>query len=221
MAAMVPFAAKGAQGASQVASKALTGDIYVRKRTRIVGKGKKAHVVEDELRVNPVSVGVGVAATALGLGLAAWLLQLRLQPTTVQEMATVVDVPAWVETIHHDGAGHWEQNVSYGPAVKVWMPPMNTKGTIKPGHWATVTTTTPIPGQHWIDDVMPWDETMSHPAVTHQEPTGKMVKRFPIEQRRGTSFKDVLDDLSPVGPGQRFWGNWGHGRVFGPWLGRK
>ncbi len=123
MAAMVPFAAKGAQNASQTASKVLTHDLYVKKWTTVKtkGKGKKKQVtpVEHELHINPVSIAIigaaataGVAALALGLWLSGNKAKLggtkvvkrivdEYQP--VYKTVTVVDVPA-VSAIE----GHWE-----------------------------------------------------------------------------------------------------------------
>ena len=205
MGAMVPFAVKGTQSTAGVASKALTGDIYTRKRTRIVGRGKKAHVVEDELRVNPVGIGVGIAAVGAGvltLGAAMWLSQMRLKPTSEQEMVTVIDSPGRAGTDGYWSTGNWHYEDT-GTGVNLGRG--YSAGAVKivrdPDTWVP-----PVPYEA---------------AITHQVPTGKMVKRFSIEERRGTSFGDIVDALNPVGPGQRFWGNWGRGKVFGPWLGRK
>lgn len=71
---------EGAKRASKAAN-ALTGDIYVRRWTTVVGKGKKKREVEKELHVNPlmligtaVAGGVAVAGAAVGL----WLTQRKV-----------------------------------------------------------------------------------------------------------------------------------------------
>lgn len=67
--------------ASERASRALTGDIYVREWTSTVGKGKKKKEIHHQVRVNAVTaavVAVGAALT-LGLGAAAlWITQKKV-----------------------------------------------------------------------------------------------------------------------------------------------
>ncbi len=221
MAAMIPFAAKGAQNASQTASKALTGDIYTWKRTRVVGKGKKAHIVEDELRINPISIGVGAAATAVGVGVALWIAQLKLQPVTTQQMMTVVDQAAYTEYITHDESGHWEDNqviVGYRneevlghwkQGAKGYAPVWVPTATVRVAEVATA------PGQYWVVDVRAYTDTISHAAVTHQEPTGKMLKRYSVEQRQGFSMKSLADVVKEsVGLGHPIFGDWSKGHLW-------
>ena len=86
-------------------------------------------------------------------------------------------------------------------------------------------------GYHWeyTSRYVDHDAIPAIPAVTRRDPIvdadGNPVftKKFSIEARRGLSFSDILEDLSPVGkPGTaRFWGDWSKGHIFGPWLGRK
>ena len=106
MAAMVPFAVKGAQSAQA----ALQHDLYVKKWTSTKGKGKKKKIVEHELHINPVSVAIlggaatlGVAAIGLGLWLSGNKMGLKDGKTikrivdeyqAVMQTVTVVDVPA-------------------------------------------------------------------------------------------------------------------------------
>lgn len=223
-------AVKATQSAAGGISKALTGDIYTRKRTRLVGKGKKAHVEEDELRVNPVGIGLGVAALgagALALGVALWVSQLKLQPNSVPATTTVVDTAGHWDYVTTPEQGHFEDNVVV----------VGYHNEVVPGHWKygakgyapvwTSTQTVRVPdvtsttGQHWVVDVPAQVTKNWVPEVSHQEPTGKMTKKFSIEQRKGFSFSDITDALNPVGPGARVFGDWSKGKVFGPWFGRK
>ncbi len=55
------LAAKSGVDASKRVAEALKNDIYVVSWSSVKGKGKKKRVVEHELHVNPVAVGVGVA----------------------------------------------------------------------------------------------------------------------------------------------------------------
>ena len=165
--------------AATSAQKALTGDIYTRTTSRVVGKGKKAVVVDATVHVNPVGIGLGaaaLAAAAVGVGVAAWVLQLKLKPTIVKTYRTVIDTPAapggWVSD---PGTGHWSVSGNTG----------DYKG---PGGWQ--------PGDVWIVDTLPsryWIPEI--PAVTHQEETGT-TKKFSIEQRRGFSAGDVLESVT-------------------------
>jgi hypothetical protein len=101
--AVPPLVALRAAGTTQGAlQKALTGDVYVRRSIRIVGKGKNKHEVQDEFHLNPTQLAVGAGITAVGIGLAAWVLQLKIQPSKVVQRETIVDrpgVPAWDEEV--------------------------------------------------------------------------------------------------------------------------
>ena len=117
---MIPVIA--AKKGSDVASKALTGDIYVRRWTSVPKKGKRKGVpVEHEVRVNAVTAAVaavGVGLAALAGGAALWMTQQKLGKSSgfktiirrvrvyeaTYKTVTVVDTPAhdeWVTTYIH------------------------------------------------------------------------------------------------------------------------
>jgi len=66
VAALAPLlAAKGTKGSSDATAamaKALTNDIAVVHTSRVGGKGKRKHVTDYEVHINPVSLAVGAAA---------------------------------------------------------------------------------------------------------------------------------------------------------------
>jgi hypothetical protein len=171
------------------ASKSLTGDIYTRTTSKVVGKGKKAQVVDSTLHINPVTVGVGLAATAVGVGLAAWILQLKLAPVKVQQMVTVIDQKA--EDIPAEG--YWVEATGHYEATG--------EGIIKGRGYSAG-------AFRWVEDTpRRWVETFPahhHNEISHQEPTGKTVKRFSIEQRQGFSISDLLPNpIDMVGAGRQ------------------
>ena len=103
--------------AGETATKALTGDIYVRKTIQTVGKGKDKRLLEKELHVNPVTLGIGAVAVggaALLTGAALWFMQkkpivsqgkefVRIAEEKDTTYKTVVDepaIPAWTEEIN-------------------------------------------------------------------------------------------------------------------------
>jgi len=83
---MIPpvLAAEIAAKGKQTASKAITGDVYIRRwtTTRTTGKGKKKRTIttEHEAHVNPLSIAIGAAVTAVTVGGALWLTQMRAAP---------------------------------------------------------------------------------------------------------------------------------------------
>jgi hypothetical protein len=207
------------------ASKSLTGDILTRTTSKVVGKGKKAQVVDTTAHINPLTIGVGLAATAVGVGLAAWILQLKLSPTRVNTYKTVVDSPAvperkvideaaWVELIPHDAVGHWSHETIKVGTQTQWIGDTWIRGVLKPGHWITTNKVQDTGEDIWVVDIPAYNEKVFHPelshiepaiaAVTHQEPTGKVVKRFSIEQRQGFSISDLLPNpIDMVGAGRQ------------------
>ena len=89
-----PILAAEAAGKAQ---KALTGDIYTRRWTEVQGRGKKAKLIENEVRVNPVGIGLGVLALGAAAGAAAlalWVAQLRVMPVKELQYDTYIDSPA-------------------------------------------------------------------------------------------------------------------------------
>lgn len=88
------IAGKAAQSAGERARNALTGDIYTRGWTTVSGTGKNKRVVHHELRVNPVSVGLGAIAagvTAVGLGVGLWLVQKKVVRSDSKSFVRIVD----------------------------------------------------------------------------------------------------------------------------------
>ena len=149
-------AVKGASRVYGTFSDAITADLVVI-RTQTRPRGRHAPI-EYELHLNPAAIGIGV----VGAGLALWLMQLRMHPTVVAEMRTVVDVPAIPEQ-HIPEDGHWEATGT---------------GIIKgPQGWSAG-------AKVWVVDRKAYT-VPAVPAVTHQVPTGKMVKTYSVEQRRG------------------------------------
>jgi hypothetical protein len=80
MAPLIPIAigAKAASGTGQAVARAMTNDIAVYHTSYIKGKGKKKHVVDREIHVNPVSVGVGAAVVVGSVAAAALLTGIAL-----------------------------------------------------------------------------------------------------------------------------------------------
>jgi hypothetical protein len=185
------------------ASKSLTGDILTRTTSKVVGKGKKAQVVDTTAHINPLTVGVGLAATAVGVGLAAWILQLKLAPQRVDTYRTVIDQAAYTESRPIPEVGHWADNVVVvGKMEPIWIGDTYIKGVLKLGHWITPDKVQTVPGQHWVVDVAQGVDKIPHAAVTHQELVGTK-KVFSIEQRRGFSAGDVLEEVKDaVGLGE-------------------
>ena len=204
--ALPPLLALKATGTAQGGlQKALTGDIYSRKWVEVRGKGAKAKIIEHEAHLNPVGLGLGAVALGgaalLGLG-ALWMAQLKLKPTLVKTYKTVIDVPevpAYNEHVPIAEVGHWADNtVSVGEPIRTWVPGVWLRGVYKPGEWMTYRKVETVPGQHWVVDVEQGYDIIPHaaiPAVTHQEETG-VKKRFSIEQRRGFSAGDVLEEMT-------------------------
>ena len=106
--------AKGAANAST----ALKGDIFTRTTSKVIGKGKNAHVVEDTYHINPVTAVVGLVGLGIGTVGALWAGSKAIKSTghrvvlgdktairvvrlydSVFEDVTVVDSPAWDEEI--------------------------------------------------------------------------------------------------------------------------
>lgn len=87
---MIPpvLAAEIAAKGKQTASKAITGDVYIRRwtTTRTTGKGKKKRTIttEHEAHVNPFSIAIGAAVTAVTVGGALWLMQMGAKPIKVE-----------------------------------------------------------------------------------------------------------------------------------------
>jgi len=205
--AVPPLVALKAAGTAQ---KALTGDMFTRTTSKVVGKGKKARVVEDTFHINPVTAGIGLAATAVGVGLAAWILQLKLAPQRVNTYKTVVDFPeqtGWVtkniewipeKTISDvflgvrcnlDGA----ENTLANPAENS----RNWYGYHTPHGLTKLYGTRTLAGYWRTEKVL----EVTAPAVTHQELVGTK-KAFSIEQRQPFSISDFLPDpIEMVGKG--------------------
>ena len=77
------------------AGKALTGDIYTRRWTSVVGKGKKKRVVEHEAHLNTLSaviLAAGAATTAALAGAALWA-----TGKSFKRAASTTVVRRWVE----------------------------------------------------------------------------------------------------------------------------
>lgn len=199
MAAPPLIALQSARNASTGLQKALTGDIYTRSTSRVVGKGKKAQIVDSTVHVNPVGIGLGaaaLAAAAVGIGVAAWVLQLKLTPTRVNTYKTVIDQAAYTETRPIPEVGHWVDNVvAVGEPVRQWIEGTWIKGVYKPGQWVYTQPVQTVPGQHWEVIIPEGVDKIPHAAVTHQELTGT-TKKFSIEQRRGFSAGDVLESAA-------------------------
>ena len=213
--------AKGAANASSGLQKALTGDIYSRTTSEVVGKGSKAKVVEHTVHVNPVGIGLGalaLGAAGFAVGAGLWAMQLKIQPTVVKTYATVIDVPeapSYITYIPHDAVGHWvHETIKVGTQTQ-WIEDTWIRGVLKPGHWITTDKVQDTGKDIWVVDIPPYDEKVFHPAipaVTHQEETGTK-KSFAIEQRRGFSMQDVFDDLKDAtGLGKPIFGSWAHGQ---------
>ncbi len=195
------------------ASKSLTGDILTRTTSKVVGKGKKAKVVEHTVHVNPLSVGIAgavVAGGVLTLGAALWLAQLKLQPTKVETFKKVVDREAWTEFIPMDAVGHWShETVKVGTQTQ-WIGDTFIRGVFKPGHWITTDKVQDTGKDIWVIDIPAYDKKVFHPQESHQESTG-VKKSFVIEQRKAFSMSDVADSLNPLG-------SFGKKPIFGEWL---
>jgi hypothetical protein len=195
------IAAKAAQSTAGGLQKALTGDIFTRSTRRVIGKGKDAHIVDSTTHINPVTVGVGLAATAVGLGLAAWIFQLKLTPTRVNTYNTVIDtpgIPAYYSTVEHDAVGHWSHETVVVGRMQITTEGSFIRGVWKPGQTVWVDKVQDTGKDIWVVDIPAYDEKVFHgavPAVTHQEVTGT-TKKFSIEQRRGFSAGDVLEDAA-------------------------
>lgn len=174
------IAAKGAEKAS----KALTGDIYVRKWTSVSGKGKHKKAVEHEVRVNAVTgavVAVGAALTA-GLGMAAlWMAQRKLSRKTTDDgdyghdlvlvldiydttykTVTVVDEPAYDETLY-------------------WQVIRGTPTLISKETYDSLLGT----GAVLYTDVVHYD------AVTHEETVVDVPGYAYVKSKRGVPYKKV------------------------------
>jgi len=209
--------------ASQKGKESLTGDLFTRTTTRTVGRGKKKYEVSSTTHVSPAGVGLGIlalAGAAVAAGAALWMAQLKLTPTVHQQYKTVVDQPAYVETRPVAAVGHWAPNTTpVGEPVRAWQEGSWVKGTWKPGRWYTYQPVQTTSGEHWVVDVAEGVEKIPHPAVTHQEPTGKAVKRLAIEQRQPFSMSDAIQ--APVtavkeatGLDKPIFGDWSKGKIF-------
>jgi len=218
------LAAEAAGKASTGLQKALTGDIYTKRWTEIVGKGKKAKLVEKELRVNPVGIGLGAAAlatAAVGAGIAVWVLQLKLSPNLVQEYYTkvdseaykVIDMAAWEESVNDKYIPeHTVENTVTGYRCPVHGSYISSsEGSTAINHFfashkycgvVTEYGSITFPGYYTLKTIFHPEESHIVPAVTHQEPaynadgTLKMKKKFSVEQRRGFSAGDVLEETA-------------------------
>ena len=212
--------AKGTTDASRGLQKALTGDIYSKHWTEVVGKGKKAKVVDHEVHVNPVGIGLGavaLGAAALAVGAALWVAQMRIVPTKMQQYRIVVDVSEHTDRGQTGSIWHPETTVNdallgwrcadghffsvdddIGEALSKWTYIHHYHGLIVREYGARV-----IPG--WSEVVM---GDVTTPAVTHEEEAG-YAKKFAIEQRRGFSMTETLEGMPVVGAAMKaaeFWG---------------
>jgi len=201
--AVPPIVALKAAGTTQGAlQKALTGDIYTKTWSEVVGRGKKAKIVEKTVHVNPVGIGLGalaVGAAATAAVGALWLAQLKLTPVRHPQYHTVVDTPAepqkwvvtreggtepmWIRsskivTIYPQTGGMTAEELREAGVPKPWG--MSAQAEVDTSHWGT---------HSWAEEgyVVP-----AVAEVSHQEPTGKSVLRFTIEQRQGFSIADIL-----------------------------
>ena len=138
MASMI--AAEAGKKGSEIAAKALTGDIYTRRWTSVVGKGKKKKAVDHEVRVNALTLAiaaVGAASTAaLGAG-ALWLSQKKL--------------------------GRTDSTVVYRRSVST--PATTQTVVVKKGYSETYTTYTRVPG---FDEPVPREFTRYIEPVTEE-----------------------------------------------------
>jgi len=218
--AVPPLVALKAAGTAQ---KALTGDMFTRTTSKVVGKGKKARVVEDTFHINPVTAGIGLAATAVGVGLAAWILQLKLAPQRVNTYKTVVDVPEvpeqkqwvtvndeWVEPVEVQGAFLGVRCNLDGAENTLADPAENSRnwyGYHTPHGLTNIYGTRTLAG-YWKTHKELQVTAAAIPAVTHQEVTST-TKKFSIEQRRGFSMTETLEGMPVVGAAMKaaeFWG---------------
>lgn len=181
------------------AIKPLQADLFVlRGKTKPRRKGRAP--IDYELHVNPLGIGIA----AVGAGAALWLMQLRMQPNYIDEQKWVVDTPAYEETIPHAGSGHWEtDSVPYGEPSTIWVEGSWVRGTYRPGHWITYQPTVPVADgkQHWVVDLENYTTTVKHAEQGHWELTGKKVKKYSVERRKG------FGDASTTGfePGTGDW----------------
>ena len=221
MAAMVPFAAKGAGNASQSVSKALTGDIYTRKwtttKTKGKGKKKKTVVIDHELKANPVSVGLGllaVGAAATGVGIAMWLTQRKLTHGVpeggakkryivkryypVYKTVTVVDVAAvpdkWVQDT--PASSYWGVvRVISHPATKIEIPGSDPPRFVYEPAWDEERWGTVTVGA--TGHLVPGTPAVTHPEqvlVSAQRLVVTTLKGIPIRTVAGGNMDDALTD---------------------------
>lgn len=83
-----------AKKGSEIASNALTGDVYIRRWKSLKGTGKKKRETEHELHVNPLTLAVGAAAAgvaAVGAGIGLWFMQRKITADDGAEMVRIVD----------------------------------------------------------------------------------------------------------------------------------
>jgi hypothetical protein len=218
--------AKGTTDASRGLQKALTGDIYSKHWTEVVGTGKKAKLVEHEVHVNPVGIGLGavaLGAAALAAGAALWIGQMRIVPTKMQQYRIVVDVSEHTDRGQTGSIWHPETTVNdallgwrcadghffsveddIGEALSKWTYIHHYHGLIVQEYGTRV-----IPG--WNEIVM---GDVTTPAVTHEEAIpGAYIKKFSIEERRGFSVADIIESAKDaIGVGSPWFGSWWHGQ---------
>ncbi len=232
MAALLPIAALHGK---ERATEGLMGDIFVRRTSKVVGKGKKAQVVDSTLHINPVVVGVGAGVLLVSTAVALYALQLRVVPGLKQKQKWVVDTPGapqgWVVTREAGYEGGW---VTPHYIVEVYdrydMTAAELVDVGEPKPWGVHHEEQRDGTPYWTEVARSWaEEGYVVPAVAevgHWEPDGDPVKRFSIEQRRAFSMGDILDDLKPdigaIGKNLGFkpiFGDWSKGKVFsGKWF---
>ena len=113
---VAPIVAAGGAKAAERAGKALTGDVYTRSWTSVVGKGKKKKVVDHTLHVNPLTLAIGTmfAGGALALGaIGLWATQRKLDSKVGGDFVRILD---FYEATA-DKPAHWALSNSYGVPV--------------------------------------------------------------------------------------------------------
>jgi hypothetical protein len=162
------LALKAVDSSRQAVAKSLTGDIYVKRWSTVRKRPKHKggpQVIDHELHVNPVSVGLGLVALGGAAAVAAaalWLGQRKVtygaddknpaimwrivkQYGAQTQTVTVVDQPAWDETVQ----------------VPMWTPT----------------------GFKWVTTVI------HHPAITHEETVVTRPERVVVTTLRGVPVR--------------------------------
>ena len=122
------MAAGGAKAAER-AGKALTGDVYTRSWTSVVGKGKTKKVVDHTLHVNPLTLAIGTmfAGGALALGaIGLWATQRKLDSKVGGDFIRILDFyEATYKTVTEKvliADGFYQTTYINGVPKEMWVP---------------------------------------------------------------------------------------------------